>query len=280
VCADLGVARGRIGLELGKEQRLGMPWHLVEMIKQALPEVRFEDAAELFWTLRIIKSTREIAEIRCSHDIVALAYRDVFPTIGPGMTEREVYKRMAIQLLAHGADRPGHIIITSGPGNYAMQAGGPTDRPLQTGDILWVDMGCMKRGYWSDFSRCVAVGSATSMQRDAYRTIRNLTHEALAAVAPGTLLSAMAEVCVKGLRRVGQDRPLGTRVGHGIGLDITEPPSVSTTELVVAQPGMVLTIEPGTVTQDGIYLLEEVFHVTETGIELLTPPAAQELPVV
>jgi Xaa-Pro dipeptidase len=277
---DLGVERGCVGLELGNEQRIGMPWRLVEMIKRAHPETRYDDAADLIWLLRAIKSAREVALIKRSHDIVALAYRDVFGAVVPGMTEREVYRRMAMQLMAHGADRPGHILVTSGEGNYARQAGGPTDRPLQLGDILWIDAGCTVQGYWSDFSRCIAIGKATPIQRDLYRTIRDLTHEALGAAAPGVPLSAMAEVSIVGLRRLGQDRPLGTRVGHGIGLDITEPPSVSKTDSTIAQPGMVLTIEPGTVTRDGIYMLEEVFHVTEHGVDVITPAADRDLPIV
>jgi Xaa-Pro aminopeptidase len=257
-----------------------MPWQLVEMIAKALPEVDYRDAAELIWSLRVIKSSSEIVHLRRSHEIVEKAFADVFPEVIPGMSERDIYQRLAIQMLAHGADRPGHILIASGLGNYARQSGGPTDRRLEVGDMLWVDMGCIVHGYWSDFSRCVVIGRATDSQRDVYRKIRTLTHDALAAIAPGAPVARMAEVAVAGLRELGLEKPLGTRVGHGIGLDLTEPPSVSPADPAIAEPGMVLTIEPGKVTADGIYQLEEVFCVTEDGIELLTRPADIELPVV
>jgi Xaa-Pro aminopeptidase len=190
------------------------------------------------------------------------------------------HRAFLVELFRGGAERPGYIPITSGAGNYQRRTGGPTDRKLEAGDLLWQDGGCSYQGYWSDFSRMAAIGRATREQAATYRAVREMTHGALAAVRPGR---PFAEVVGEARREFERRRlPWGatSRIGHAIGLDLTEPPSLRADVPDVFEPGMVLTIEPTVVADHGLYQLEEIYVVTETGAELLTAPSDPELRVI
>jgi Xaa-Pro aminopeptidase len=277
---DLGLLRGRIGAELGFKQRLGMPVSELDRLRQLVPAAVFVDAADVLWRLRRVKSPAEVARLREAARITGDAYQAMFDTVRPGTTEREAHRTFLVELFRGGAERPGYIPITSGAGNYHRRTGGPTDRALEPGDLLWLDGGCSYEGYWADFSRMVAVGRATAEQAATYRAIREITHECLGEVRPGAPLAAIARRAEAAFERHGFPWGATARIGHGIGLDLTEPPSVRGDVEDPLEPGMVLTIEPTVVPAHGIYQLEEIYVVTPTGTELLTRPSPPELRVV
>lgn len=276
----VGLARGRIGAELGFEQRLGMPVLELRRLEALLPDAAFVDAADVLWRLRRVKSAAEVACLRETARITADAYDAMFATVRPGMTEREAHRTFLVELFKGGAERPGYIPITSGAGNYTRRTGGPTDRRLEAGDLLWLDGGCSYMGYWADFSRTVAVGRRSRAQADAYRAIRDITHDALEEVKPGRPVSSIAGWVRRAFDRHGFRWGATSRIGHGIGLDLTEPPSVRDDVDEPLEPGMVLTCEPTVVADHGLYQLEEIYVVTDRGAELITRPAPAELQVV
>lgn len=277
---QLGLARGRLGAELGFEQRLGMPVLELRRLETLLPDARFCDAADLLWGLRRVKSRAEIACLRRAAQITGQAYDAMFATVRPDLTEEEAHRTFLVELFRGGAERPGYIPITSGPGNYRRRTGGPTPRRLEPGDLLWLDGGCSYRGYWADFSRAVAVGRATAEQAATYRAVREITHAALGEVRPGRPIRTVVEAVRQAFARRGFAWGATSRIGHGIGLDLTEPPSLRGDVEEPFEPGMVLTIEPTVVAEHGLYQLEEIYAVTDTGAELLTPPAPSTLRVV
>jgi Xaa-Pro dipeptidase len=275
-----GLERGRIGAELGFKQRLGMPVTEFHRLESLLPNAAFVDAADLFWSLRLRKSPREVAYLRESIRITCEAYAVMFATVRPGMTEREAHRTFLVELFKRGAERPGYIPVTSGPGNYERRTGGPSDRKLEPGDLLWFDGGCSYMGYWSDLSRMVAIQGATAEQMRAYRDMRAITHACLEEVGADRPIAAIdrrarAEFKARGLRYGS-----ASRVGHGIGLDHTEPPSLREDVEGPLEAGMVLSIEPTILADHGLYQVEELYVVTESGYTLLTQPAADDLPVV
>jgi len=275
-----GLHQGRIGAELGFKQRLGMPVLELFHLESLLPDAAFVDAADLFWELRRCKSAREVAYLQDSIRITCEAYDAMFATVHPGMTERDVHRTFLVELFKRGAERPGYIPVTSGAGNYYRRTGGPTDRKLEPGDLLWFDGGCSFMGYWSDLSRMIAVQQATAEQRRTYREVRAITHACLQEVGAGRPIAgidrrARAEFKTRGLRYGS-----ASRVGHGIGLDHTEPPSLREDVEGSLQAGMVLSIEPTVLADHGLYQIEELYVVAEGGYTLLTRAAADELTVV
>ena len=158
---ELGLHRGRLGMELGDEQRLGMTQHEFEALRVGLPGVEIVDAAPLLWRLRMIKSPAEQALMRESAAITARAMAAGFERAGCGVTERDVARAVGEAMMREGAERPGFIMMASGADNHRVLSGKPTDRALEAGDMLWMDLGSVYRGYWSDFCRACVVGGPT-----------------------------------------------------------------------------------------------------------------------
>lgn len=277
---DLGLASGRIGAELGSEQRLGLPYNEFVRLQSLLPQAAFVDAADLLWQLRQVKSPAEIVYLRQAALITSRAYEELFATVHEGMSEQEVFATFVSSTFRQGAERPGYVPLHSGDGNYGRHATYPTNRILRQGDLLWMDGGCVYHGYWSDCSRLVAIGQASEQQKDRYRKVRTIIHTCLHAVRPGIPLTELTRLARQEFEKAGLPFSSLSRIGHGLGLDITEPPSLNLTDPTIIQPGMVLTMEPTCATDFGFFQLEENFVVTPDGYTLLTEPAPEELPII
>ena len=268
---DLGVDSGRVGAELGYEQRLGMSWQDFAALQRALPRAEFVDCAPLLWSLRMKKSPAEIALIRQACEITALTYTACFRAARAGMSEREVCRLAAETMLHLGAERPGFVVVSSGPENYHRLSGKPTDRKLQRGDMLWMDMGAVFDGYWSDFSRAGVVGGPSPEQRRMQAAILEVDRACLDAVKIGEPVKRIPMAAETAMRRLGLDLQIGEgRIGHGLGLMSTEPPHVAHYEDTLMEAGMVITIEPRVLASFGIFDVEEIFVVGPAGPELLT----------
>jgi Xaa-Pro dipeptidase len=277
---QLGLASGKIGAELGHEQRLGFPVADFLRLQSRLPDAQFVDAADVIWKLRIIKSPAESEYLARSAAIASKAFRDTFDRVREGVSEQELFAAFASSTLLQGAERPGYIPVTSGDGNYRRIATGPSNRTVQRGDLVWMDGGAVYRGYWSDFARMTAVGQATEAQRQRYRAVAEVMHTAVQAVRPGMPVAELTKLVMKLCEEAGVPLNAHSRVGHGIGLDITEPPSINLTDPTVIEAGMALTMEPTSSEDYGFFQLEENFIVTSEGARVLTEPAPEELPVV
>ena len=271
---ELGLHRGRLGMELGDEQRLGMTQREFEAFRVGLPGVEIVDAAPLLWRLRMIKSPAEQALMRESAAITARAMAAGFERAGCGVIERDVARAVGEAMMREGADRPGFIMMASGADNHHVLSGKPTDRTLEAGDMLWMDVGSVYRGYWSDFCRACVVGGPTRAQRDAQAAILEVNRACVDAVQPGEPIHVVPTAAEAAFARLGMDVEVGAgRIGHGMGLMSTEPPHVAHYDATIMTPGLVFTIEPRFVNEHGIFNCEELVLVTERGGELLTTMA-------
>lgn len=279
---ELGLRGERVGVDFGEEMRLGLPWPAFRKLEALAEGVCFVDGSPTLWTLRRVKSPREIAYKRQAMAVAGRAFRRCFRAIRVGMTEREIHRRMAVAMLEAGADRIGFLPIHSGAGNYAKFTAEPTSRRVGRGDMLWIDAGCTVRGYWSDFNRVAAVGRASPKQQDTYRKIWEITRACVESVRPGIPISDVVKVRDAAYARLGFEETgsRSGRMGHASGLDITEPQSVGAHDRTLIEPGMVLHIEPKMILPYGFFQLEEAVHVTRRGAEYLTAPAPRNLPVV
>lgn len=277
---------GRVGAELGPETRLEMPAGDFLRIRDALAEMRLEDASQVLRPLRMVKSDHEVARLRTITGLASEAFARLPVRLRPGQTERDVYGILHGLLVELGADKVPYLVPVSGADGYEQINMGPTERVLQVGDLLFIDVGATWRGYFCDFDRNFALGRAAEAFRTAYARVYEATEAGLAAVRPGRTTTdvwrAMAAVLDPGGRA---ETPVG-RMGHGVGLDITEPPSLAAGDDTVLEAGMALTIEPSLVwpAPGGrgwrLMVHEENIVVTADGCELLTRRAAAELPVV
>jgi Xaa-Pro aminopeptidase len=274
IVIDLGLRGGRLGAELGREQRLGMPVLELERVRAELAPTSIEDAAEVLWSLRMIKSAADLADLRRACRFTAAAYAATFRETRGGDLDRAAVRRLSTAMADLGGQEP-WVLVASGPGNYHLATGAPLDRRLEPGDVLWFDAGCAVNGFWSDFSRAGVIGRPSAEQRDAQRRIVELTGRGVAMVRPGVPVAEIAAavdagVCAIGIPVEAATSDLAGRVGHGVGYDVTEPPHVSPTDPTILAPGMVITVEPGIATPFGLFHAEEVVAVTTTGHEILS----------
>ena len=270
---DRGVAGGKIGCELGYEQRMGLSLEDFRALTMALSGATFGDASGVVWGCRMVKSSAEIERLRKAGRITGEVYEALFPAVRPGMTEAEVVDRFLQMHLERGGASP-WFLINSGPENYDIPCGGPADRTLKAGDVLWMDGGCSVGDYWSDFTRMVFLGEPTDDQRRIYDLVVDITRKTVEAVRPGVKCSDLQAHNDRLWEEAGHDYNeinfAGGRIGHGMGTMITEPPHVAAYDPTVLGPGMVITIEPGWMRPDGCFHVEDNVLVTEEGYEVLS----------
>ena len=271
IVKDLCTGKMTVGVELGHEQWMGMPVGHYEELKRELADVTFVDATALLWQLRIIKDELEIDSLRQACTVHGRAYDKLFTIIEPGMSEKDVFRKMGAAVFEEGGDQLGFFIISSGMGNYEKISGMPTDRKIEPGDMIWIDSGVEVNRYNSDFSRAGVIGGPTSKQEEMQKAIHELTLKTIDTIRAGVTASHVARVCEKEANKsnLGISFSAG-RIGHGVGLMVTEPPSIALYDDTVLETGMVLAIEPGKVTQEGIFHVEENVLVTDRGAERLT----------
>ncbi len=277
---------GRVGAEIGPEMRLGMPVADFLRVRDALPDRTFVDASPVLHPLRMVKSPAEVAWIRRSAEIASEGFARLPAYLRPGLTERDVYRLLQRDLIELGADRVEYLVPVSGPHGYDQINMGTGDRRLEAGDLLIVDVGVTSLGYFCDFDRNFALGRATDEFRSAYARVFEATQAGIEAVRPGRTTADVWRVMAGVLDSSGlADTPIG-RMGHGLGLDITEPPSIAPGDDTVIEEGMVLTLEPSLVLPPAggmarrLMVHEENVLVTRHGCELLSRRAAPELPVI
>lgn len=271
ILREFGMAGGAIGMELGHEQRLDVSHLDYVKMTEAMRPARLIDISAMIWSLRMIKSRAEIDLIRKACDITGDAMRACFEAARPGMTERELGHVAATTMVNNGAERPGFVLVTSGAGNYHVMSGKPTDRRLQVGDLLWMDMGAVYDGYWSDFCRTAYLGKPQPHIDGDQNLITDVNAAAIDAVRIGAPMKNIAAAAIDQFRKHGMEVKLGQgRIGHGIGLMSTEPPNLAAFDETLCEDGLVFTIEPRFVREHGLFNCEEIVAVTASGAELLT----------
>ncbi|MCU1492056.1 MAG: family metallopeptidase [Acidimicrobiaceae bacterium] len=270
---DRGLGDSAVGMELSRELRLDLDYLGFEEFRAALAPARVVDGSPAIWEARMRKSPDEIEAIRSACEHTSAAYELTFSSLEPGMTEESARRVMLAQLASRAGN--GWAVITSGAGNYDLATGPGTSRELEPGDMVWLDAGCSMSGFCSDFSRAAVIGGPSPEQLDAQAVISAITRHAVSLAVPGAPVSEIAAFCEEA---IGQLRlpltssvsGLAGRVGHGLGLSTTEPPSLSLDDDAVLEAGMVVTIEPGFATDFGIFHVEQNVVVTGGGPNVLS----------
>ncbi len=270
----------RIGLPMGHETHVRMPLADLDQLRIRIAPAGFVDATDIVRGLRMVKSDREVAKVAHICDVVSGAFEGIGNLLSVGMTEREAFRAFRIDLLERGADDVPYLVGATGPGfdDIIKQ---PSDRVIEAGDLLMFDTGSVFDGYSSDFDRYVAFGRADEDAKRAYRTVWEATEAGLATAKPGATTSdlwrAMAEVLDAG----GSLGNSVGRLGHGLGMQVTEWPSHTAEDGTVLEEGMVLTLEPGLTWASGRMMVhEENLVLRADGPEMLSRRAPAELPII
>jgi len=270
--ADAGCGEGKIGMELGREQRLGISYTDFIKVQDALPRAAFIDVGDMIWQIRMQKSAAEIAIIQEACKIHDDIYKKVFGAIMPGMTTHDINRLFRIAIAESDADS-GWTVVCVGDFDES-QASGSTHpaKVLQAGELLWVDLGVVLQGYHTDYCRGLVLGALTEAREALWNKVQEVLLAGMKAVKPGIPVSAVyqAQVDKAGLLGLDMETWKARRFGHGSGLHTTEPPYISGDDHTILKPGMILHIEPGCIAKDGVYVREEQVLVTDTGCKVLS----------
>ena len=267
---------GPVGVPSGYETQLRMPLADYARVK-AQSGLTFTDDSGIVARLRAVKSTAEIEKIAETCAIAGRAFDRLPEIAGAGIALSRVFRDFQRLLLEEGADWVPYLAGGAGPDGYADVISPADDTPLQPGDVLMLDTGAIRDGYFCDYDRNVAIGRANAATQTAHTRLIEATAAGFEAAKPGAeardLWAAMSAI-------TGGGEGAG-RLGHGLGLQLTEGLSLTAQDRTVIEPGMVLTLEPGIATQNGCLMVhEENIVITETGARALSPFAGPDLPVI
>jgi Xaa-Pro aminopeptidase len=232
----------------------------------------------------MIKSAREIELLRRSAEITNRAQEKLRDYAHPGMSELEVGRFIRLAQIEAGGSYLDRLFLnmrSAGPDRFNMTDSLPQDRPINEGEILIIDAGIYRENYPSDTARCMSVGEPTTFQRDVYAKVIEALDAALAEVRAGTPASAVYNA-VRKVYDAARFPVHVDMVGHGLGLDIHEPPMLSPLNDYPLQANMVICVEPWVTLpeQQTVLTVEDTFVVTEDGCEQLTLRNADELWVI
>ncbi|MAZ15605.1 MAG: peptidase M24 [Ahrensia sp.] len=276
--ADALRPHARIGMMMGRETGLRMPLADFETLRTGLCGCEFTDATAIVQRQRMVKSEAEIALIGEICSIASKSFEAAPQLFREGQTLSDAFRAFKIELLKNGAEDVPYLVGGAGQGGYGDVISPPGENWLEAGDVLMLDTGATLRGYYCDFDRNFAIGHASADARLAHDTLWRATEAALAVARPGAtcrdLFEAMAAI-------VGDNGGDVGRYGHGIGMQLTEPPSLAGFDETVVQPGMVITLEPGVrIGPDKIMVHEENIVIRDAEPQLLTRRAPRDVPVI
>lgn len=278
VLADCPRRFGRVGWEMGRESVIRMPIADFDRIRSACSGIEFANASPLIWRLRMVKSPAEIAKIERACRIGSEAYAALPGQLSAGMNEHDIARTFRVELTRQGADAIPFMAVTAGASGYDQIIVGPNDRDVAAGDVLFIDLGATFDGYFCDFDRNFACGDVDDETKKTQDIVWRATEAGIAAARPGATPADLAAAMVSVMADAGATGGNVGRLGHGLGLQLTEPPSNMAGDGTVLEPGMVMTIEPGMDYGDGKMLVhEENVVITEDGCRLLTTRAPREM---
>src|SRR5436190_13960473 len=263
----------RLGLKRIGYEPARMTCDAFESLKSRLPmRASLEPVNGWVEELRMVKSPDEIARIRRSVATNSEAFEQAVGRVKPGMKESELAAELEYRMRRLGAEKPCFDTIVAGGARSALPHAQPTAARLQNGQLVVVDMGALQDGYCSDMTRMLFLGTPGAKVKRTYAAVLEAQLAAIDAVRAGALTRNVDRAARQVLKGHGLDRAFVHSTGHGLGLEIHEPPRVGRKDKTRLQAGMAITIEPGVYLERfGGIRIEDTVLVTDTGCEILTP---------
>jgi Xaa-Pro aminopeptidase len=264
-----------VGMPMGYETQLRMSLTDFDRIRAA--GISIIDDSGIMARLRAVKSAAEIAKIAQACAIAGRAFARVGEVAGDGVPLSRVFRGFQALLLEEGADWVPYLAGGAGPLGYGDVISPATDAALRAGDVVMLDTGAVWDGYFCDYDRNYVVGQADPRVEHGWMQLLEASQAGLEAAKPGAqacdVWQAMAAVTGAG--------DTAGRLGHGLGMQLTEGVSLTSSDRTVLEPGMVITLEPNVETGAGqIIVHEENIVIRSGGAEILSPWAKGALPVL
>ena len=241
----LRTALGGVGPRIGIEKRY-LSVANAELASAVFPKAQLTACDELLEDLRAIKSDDELEALQRAAGVVDRVVEQLAGIAAPGVTEAEFATECVLRLRAEGGESlPFSPLLLTGA-RSALPHGLPGPTPIAAGDLLIVDIGTSVDGYCADITRTFVVGADPSdRQSEVFETVHAAQRAAIAAAQAGAPARTVDHAARSVIVEAGYGRHFIHRTGHGLGLDVHEPPYLTATNDQLLQPGMVVTVEPG-----------------------------------
>lgn len=268
-----------IGVPDGHETFVRMPLSDFELLRKCIEGRHIAGDAGIIRQLRMVKSPAEIEKIETACSIAGRAFARVPEIAGAGVSLEDIYRRFQMMCLEEGADWVAYLAGGAESGGYTDVISPATAAPLKSGDVLMLDTGIVWDGYFSDFDRNWSIGPANREVDEAHKRLIDSTYAALEVAKPGATASDLFQAMSKVLSQDNKVNDAG-RLGHGLGMSLTEWPSLIASDHTELEAGMVLTLEPGISVGEKILVHEENIVITDGAPRLLSMPANREISVI
>jgi len=273
--------KARIGSELGLESHLRMSIDDFDRLRDNLKNYKFLNASDIIWKVRMIKSQNEIKKIKKITKIASAIFDNFSEKLHIGMTEIEICNIFKKELIDKGADHTLYMSCASGQGGYNQIICDPSEKKITDGDILIIDTGSTFDGYFCDFDRNYGFGKINKESQDAYNVLWEATEKGLEQAMPGSTCKEISEAMLSILQKAGLNSNNVGRMGHGLGLQLTEPPSIMSNDTTILKENMIMTIEPCFEYTPGKMLVhEENILITTDGFERLSTRTPKTIPII
>ena len=243
-----------------------------QKMKTAFPaDTELVPAGKLLTELRSAKTEEELAVMQKAQDITDQVFAEICEFLHAGVTESEVAAQLTYLQMKHGAEGNSFPPIVASGANGSMPHAIPTAKPIQKGEFVTMDFGCIYQGYCSDMTRTVAIGQPSDEMRRVYDAVLEAQLAGIAAAKAGVLGCDVHNAAWDVLKKYGYGDYFGHGFGHSLGIEIHESPNANRANTKPLPAGAVLSAEPG------VYLpgkfgvrTEDVIFLTETGNRILT----------
>lgn len=227
--------------------------------------------SETIGELRCVKNESEIKKIATAQEISEFTFNYILNKIKTGISEKKIADEIEYFIKKNGAKSTSFDTIVLSGKNSSLPHGLPTDKKVEIGDFITIDMGAVFEGYCSDMTRTVALGKVTDEQRQVYETVKKAQKIAETEVKAGVSCAYLDNLARDYIYSQGFEGKFGHALGHGVGIDIHECPVVSKKSDAVLAKDMVITIEPGIYIENKFGVrIEDMLRVEQNGYHNFT----------
>lgn len=240
-------------------------------LKEGAKMTRFKPMGELVWSLRKVKDDEELRFMRKAAGLTSLGMKKAYEIVKPGLSEREVASEIEYAMRRSGSDGVAFDTIVASGARSAFPHGGCDDRKLMNGELVVIDIGAKYADYCADLTRTLVVGQPSARQIDLHNTVMSAQETALRQVKAGIKTSTVDAAARDFINGKGYDGYFVHGLGHGVGLEVHEPPTLNPKSQEILEAGNVVTIEPGVyIPGFGGVRIEDTILVKKDGAEKLT----------
>lgn len=245
--------------------------NIKEKLEKNSEGINFVPVSNIIKKIRSIKSSNEVEIIRKAARIADEGMKKAIETINPGVKEYEVAAEAEYKMRKIGSSGTSFETIIASGYRSAFPHASCSDRKLENGDLVIIDLGVRYKNYCSDISRTHTVGSPSPTQKKIFQTVLNAQQKAIEIIRPGIKANEIDELARELIKKEGYGNYFIHSFGHGIGIEVHEHPQISQNNKEAIEEGMIFTAEPGVYILDfGGVRIEDMVLVTKNGCAILT----------